>query len=73
VRRQSERASSTLGPLSLSVDAQALASLALLAFIPSFSLSVVSPTLPLYVAQFGVSYAAIGGFFSVYSLTWALL
>jgi len=47
-------------------------SLALLAFISSFGLSVVSPTLPLYVAHFGVSYAAIGGFFSAYSLTWAL-
>lgn len=48
-------------------------SLALLAFISAFGLSVVSPALPLYVAQFGVSYTAIGGFFSAYSLTWALL
>jgi len=48
-------------------------SLVLLAFVSTFGLSVVSPTLPLYVARFGVSHAAIGGFFSAYSFTWVLL
>jgi DHA1 family multidrug resistance protein-like MFS transporter len=50
-----------------------LLGLAILGFISTFGLSVVSPTLPLYVERFGVSYAGIGAFFSAYSFTWAVL
>ncbi|MFQ6014823.1 MAG: MFS transporter [Anaerolineae bacterium] len=48
-------------------------SLSLLGFISTFGLFVISPTLPLYVESFGVSYATLGLFFSTYSLTWTVL
>lgn len=47
--------------------------LALLAFLTGLSFAVVTPVLPLYVEEFGVSYEALGLFFSAYSLTWGLL
>ncbi|MFQ6057363.1 MAG: MFS transporter [Anaerolineae bacterium] len=50
-----------------------LLGLAILGFISTFGLFVVSPTLPLYVERFGISYAGIGAFFSAYSFTWAAL
>lgn len=44
-----------------------------LALLEGLSFAVVSPVLPLYVEAFGVSYEALGLFFSAYSLTWVLL
>lgn len=45
----------------------------ILGFLSSFGLFVVTPTLPLYIKQFGVSYKEIGYFFSAYSLVWVVL
>jgi MFS family permease len=47
--------------------------LALLGFLETTALFVVSPILPQYAERYGASYAEIGYFFTVYSLTWTLL
>jgi len=47
--------------------------LALLGFLETLALFVVSPILPQYTERFGASYAEIGYFFTAYSLTWVLL
>ena len=45
----------------------------LLGFLTSLGLFAVHPVLPLYAKQFGVSYRAIGYFFSAYALVWVFL
>jgi DHA1 family multidrug resistance protein-like MFS transporter len=47
--------------------------LALLGFLETTALFVVSPILPQYAQRCGASYAEIGYFFTAYSLTWTLL
>lgn len=47
--------------------------LALLGFLESIALFVVSPVLPQYVERYDSSYIEIGYFFTAYSLTWAML